>query len=86
MLENLLERIDQHEFETIGEDIKQALSEHRKWMHKISYALLTNQAIKSSEFIALDAHKYCEFGRWIEYILQDEAFHQDFFLDLASLH
>lgn len=74
MLEELLERIDQKEFELLADSIKQSLAEHRKWMHAISVAIVSRESISTNVFIAEDAHKHCSFGKWMNRFLTDPIF------------
>lgn len=86
MLEYLLERINQREFESFAEDIKRAIQEHRDWMHKINYAIVTKEPLNTFEFIGCDAHKHCQFGRWLHDLLKEEVFNQGSFLRIEKLH
>lgn len=86
MLEHLLESIDQQEFETLSEDIKRSLGEHRKWMNKITTALVLHQPLTELDFIAPDAHEHCKFGRWMHKLLADPIFQQGSFLKLEQYH
>lgn len=86
MLEHLLESIDQHEFETLAEDVKRSLSEHRKWMNKLYEALVLRQPLDDLDFIAEDAHKHCQFGCWIDHLFKDPIFQQGSFLKLDEHH
>lgn len=86
MLEHLLESIDQQEFETLAEDIKRSLREHRKWMNKITTALVLRQSLTELDFVAQDAHEHCKFGRWMHKLLADPIFQQGSFLKLEKYH
>ncbi len=86
MLEHLLESIDQQDFETLSEDIKRSLGEHRKWMNKITTALVLRQPLTKLDFVAEDAHKHCQFGRWMQKLLADPIFQKGSFLKLEQYH
>ncbi|WP_432452536.1 MULTISPECIES: diguanylate cyclase [unclassified Agarivorans] len=86
MLEHLLERINQEEFEVLSHDIKYALLEHRKWSHKIGMALVLRQPMHEQDFVADDAHSHCSFGRWMKHVLEDEQFHQQAFFNIDDVH
>ncbi|WP_432472117.1 diguanylate cyclase [Amphritea sp. HPY] len=86
MLEDLLERIDQHEFEQLADSIKQSLAEHRKWMQVISVAIVSREPINTNAFIAEDAHKHCRFGKLMNRFLTDPIFHHGSFLKVDQLH
>lgn len=86
MLEELLEKIDKHEFELLAETIKQSLEEHRRWMHTISIALINREYINSNAFIAEEAHKHCRFGKLMNRFINDPIFHHGSFLKVEYLH
>lgn len=86
MLEELLEKIDQHEFEQLAESIKQSLAEHRRWMHAISVSLISREYIDSSVFIAEEAHNQCRFGKLMNRYINDPIFHHGSFLKIEQLH
>ncbi|MBQ0757780.1 MAG: hypothetical protein KBT54_11795, partial [Amphritea sp.] len=65
MIENLLESMHHDDFEALADDIKNSLEAHRKWMQRITTALVTRQPMDENQFIAPDAHLYCHFGRWL---------------------
>lgn len=86
VLEELLEIIDQHEFELLAETIKQSLAEHRQWMDALNVALISCEYINSNVFIAEEAHKHCRFGKLMNRFTSDPTFHQDSFLKIEQLH
>lgn len=55
-------------------------------MQTITTALVTRQPIVESQFIAVDAHLHCCFGRWLTKILADELFQQGSFLKIEQYH
>ena len=86
MLEKLLERINQQEFELLSDEIKQALSEHHLWMHRISMAIASRTPIEELSFTEQNAHLHCKFGSWLRNLLTDEQFQGDEFDAIDELH
>lgn len=86
MLEKLLERISQQEFELLSDEIKQALSEHHLWMHRISMAIASRTPIDEPSFTEQNAHLHCKFGSWLRNLLADEQFQGDEFDAIDELH
>ncbi|WP_290701946.1 diguanylate cyclase [Amphritea sp.] len=86
MIENLLESMHHDDFEALADDIKNSLEAHRKWMQRITTALVTRQPMDENQFIAPDAHLYCHFGRWLTKTFEDELFQQSSFLKIEQYH
>lgn len=86
MLESLLERINQQEFELLSEDIKSALADHHLWMQQINLAIASRESLHEDSFIGEDAHQHCHFGVWLRKLLEDEGFKNDAFTDIDQLH
>ena len=86
MLAHMLERISKDDFETLSEDIKQSLSEHREWIRKLNIAIVSREKLVDKSFIAKESHLHCKFGKWITQILSDEAFQQGPFFKIDQLH
>ena len=86
MIENLLESLHHDDFEALAADIKKSLDAHRKWMQKITTALVTRQPMDENQFIAPDAHLHCHFGCWLTKIFKDELFQQGSFLKVEQYH
>jgi len=86
MLESLLERINQQEFELLSEDIKSSLADHHRWMQRINLAIASRESIQEHSFIGEDAHLHCHFGIWLKTVLEDEGFQNEVFSDIDKLH
>lgn len=86
VINNLLESLHHDDFEQLAADIKQSLEAHRHWMQRITTALVTRQPLEENQFIAVDAHLHCHFGRWLTKIFQDELFQQGSFLRIEQYH
>lgn len=86
MLAHLLERISKDDFETLSDDIKLSLSEHREWVQKLNIAIISRDKLLDKSFIAKDSHLHCKFGKWINKILSDEIFQQGPFFKVNQLH
>lgn len=86
MIENLLESLHHDDFEALAIDIKHSLEAHRKWMQRITTACVTRQPIDEQQFIAPDAHRHCQFGRWLTKVLEDKLFQQGSFLKIEQYH
>jgi len=86
MLAHLLERISKDDFETLSEDIKLSLSEHREWIRKLNTAVISREKLTDKSFIAEESHLHCKFGKWIKRLLSDETFQQGPFLKIDQLH
>jgi len=86
VIENLLESLHHDDFEKLAADIKHSLEAHRYWMQSITTALVTRQPMHENQFIAVDAHRHCQFGRWLAKIFEDELFQQGSFLKIEQYH
>lgn len=86
MLAHLLERINKDEFETLSEDIKLSLSEHREWIRTLNIAVISRERLTDKSFIAKKSHLHCKFGKWMKHILSDETFQEGPFLKIDKLH
>lgn len=86
MLAHMLERISKDDFETLSEDIKLSLSEHREWIRKLNTAVISREKLTDKSFIAEESHLHCKFGKWIKRLLSDETFQQGPFIKIDQLH
>lgn len=86
MFTSLLERRDQADVEQLSDEIKSALADHHRWMHKVSLAVAARRPMKDRSFIATDAHQYCYFGQWLRTLLADERFQTRAFEKIDQLH
>lgn len=86
MLVHLLERISKDDFETLSEDIKLSLSEHREWIQKLNISVISREKLVDKSFVAKESHLHCKFGQWIKKILSDETFQQGPFFKIDQLH
>ncbi|MCV6609157.1 MAG: diguanylate cyclase [Amphritea sp.] len=86
VLDDLLEKIDQQEFEQLSAEVRAVIPQHQHWLNKLNIALLTNTPVSSEDAWCCCSHSHCQFGQWIEQVLKKNVFQHSFFYHLDDLH
>lgn len=86
MLEKLLERADQQEFQLLSDEIKQALFAHHLWMQEVHHAVASRKFLSDPSFSAEDAHLHCKLGQWLQQKLNHGNINREALLEIDQLH